>query len=187
MSNALAVDLKEDIWTYEDYLTLPNDGKKYQIIGGNLYMSPPPIVYHQTVSRNLEFILWEFVKKHSMGDIFFAPIGVVFDNTNVVEPDIIYISNEKMGIKKEKAIFGAPDLIIEILSPSTLKVDVLLKKTLYQRFGVREYWMIDPKKKKVEVYFLEEGQYILQGIFSQQDTVEVKTIQGLKVDLADVF
>ncbi|MBI4752822.1 Uma2 family endonuclease [Candidatus Desantisbacteria bacterium] len=119
MSTALAVDLKEDIWTYEDYLTLPNDGKTYQIVGGDLFMTAAPLIYHQAISRNLAFIIWEFVKEHDMGEMFNAPVDIVFSSTNVVQPDIIYISKERLDIKKEKAIFGAPDLVIEILSPTT--------------------------------------------------------------------
>ncbi|OIP41327.1 hypothetical protein AUJ95_03490 [Candidatus Desantisbacteria bacterium CG2_30_40_21] len=187
MSNALAVDLREDIWTYEDYLTLPNDGKTYQIIGGDLFMTAAPLIYHQAISRNLAFIIWEFVKDHDIGDVFFSPIDVVFSSTNVVQPDIIYISKERLDIKKEKAIFGAPDLIIEILSPTTLQMDVLLKKVLYQRFGVREYWIVDPKEQKVDVFVLEGGKYEPKGTFFHQDVVEVKMIQGLKVNLTDVF
>lgn len=187
MSNALAIDLKEDIWTYEDYLKLPNDGKTYQIIGGNLFITAAPVVYHQAISRNLAFIIWKFIKEHDMGEMFNAPIDIVFSSVNVVQPDIIYISKERLDIKKEKAIHGATDLVIEILSPTTMEIDVLFKKRLYQRFGVREYWMIDPKEKKVEVYFLEGGKYEAKGIFFQHDVVEVRMIQGLRVELTEVF
>lgn len=187
MSNALAIDLREDIWTYEDYLKLPIDGKTYQIIGGNLFMTAAPLIYHQAISRNLAFIIWEFVKDHDMGDVFFSPIDIVFSSVNVVQPDIIYISKERLDIKKEKAVFGAPDLVIEILSPTTMEIDVLFKKTIYQRFGVREYWLVDPTEKKVEVYFLEGGKYEAKGIFFQDDVVEVRMIQGLGVELTNVF
>ncbi|MFH1898653.1 MAG: Uma2 family endonuclease [Candidatus Desantisbacteria bacterium] len=187
MSNALAVDLREDIWTYEDYLTLPNDGKTYQVIGGDLFMTAAPLIYHQAISRNLAFIIWEFVKDHDMGEVFNSPVDIVFGSTNVVQPDIVYVSKKRLDIIREKAIFGAPDLVIEILSPTTLQMDVLLKKALYQRFGVREYWIVDPKEQKVEVFVMEGGKYESKGIFFQQDVVEVRMIQGLKVNLTDVF
>ena len=187
MSNALAIDLGEDIWTYEDYLKLPVDGKTYQIIGGNLFMVAAPVVYHQAISRNLEFIIWEFVKEHDMGEVFDAPIDIVFSSVNVVQPDIIYISKERLAIKKEKAVYGAPDLVIEILSPTTMEMDMLFKKALYQRFGVREYWLVDPEEKKVEVFFIEGGKYKEKGVFFQHDVVQVRMIQGLSVDLNEVF
>ncbi len=187
MSNALAIDLGENIWAYEDYLKLPVDGKTYQIIGGNLFMTAAPLVYHQAISRNLGFIIWEFVKEHDMGEEYDAPIDVVFSSVNVVQPDIIYISKERLNIKKEKAIYGAPDMVIEILSPTTREMDVLFKKALYQRFGVREYWLVDPEEKKVEVFFIEGGKYEAKGIFYQHDVVEVRMIQGLSVNLDDIF
>ncbi|MEW5766941.1 MAG: Uma2 family endonuclease [bacterium] len=187
MSTATAIDLKEDIWTYEDYLHLPNDGKTYQVIGGELFMAPAPLVYHQTLSRNLAFIIWNFVKKHDLGEVFFAPVDIIFSQINVTQPDIIYIAKERLGIKKEKGIFGAPDWIIEILSPSTSNLDLRMKKQLYQSFGVREYWIVDSSEKKLQVYFLKGGSYTVKEVYFQTDVVEVKTIKGLKINLAEVF
>lgn len=182
-----AVDLKEDIWTYQDYLHLPNDGKTYQVIGGELIMSPAPSLSHQGVCRNLGFIIWNFVKRHNLGEIFCAPVDVIFSQVNVAQPDIVYISKSRLSKLKERGIFGAPDWVIEILSPSTSDMDLRLKHQLYQRFGVREYWIVDPIEKKVEVYLLKGGRYISKGLFLEKDTVEVETIKGLKINLAEVF
>ena len=182
-----AVDLKEDIWTYQDYLHLPDDGKTYQIIGGELIMAPAPSLSHQGVSRNLEFIIWNFVKRHNLGEVFDAPVDVIFSQVNVAQPDIVYISSSRLNKLKEKGVFGAPDWVIEILSPSTSDMDLRLKHQLYQRFGVREYWIVDPTEKQVEVYLLQGGGYILKGLFLEKDTVEVETIKGLKISLEEVF
>lgn len=182
-----AVDLKENIWTYEDYLHLPCDGKTYQIIGGELTMAPAPSLSHQGISRNLEFIIWNFVKEHDLGEVFDAPVDVILGPVNVTQPDIVYISRPRLSIARENGIFGPPDWIIEIISPSSPEVDTRLKYQLYQRFGVREYWIVDPDEKKVEVYLLEGGGYRLKGVFLKEDTIEVGVIKDLKVDLKEVF
>jgi Uma2 family endonuclease len=151
----------EDVWTYQEYLELPDDGKRYEILKGRLEMTPVPIIRHQDVARNLGCILWDFVN--------------------------IYISKERQELIREAGIFGAPDLIIEIQSPGTLHVDAKRKKDIYERFGVREYWIVDPKEKKAEVFILRGGGYILEGIYTENDSIEGKTIKGLSVPLAEVF
>ena len=181
------MDLNQNIWTYEDYRELPNDGKTYQVIGGKLFMRPAPSTRHQKICRNLSFIIWNFVKEHNLGEIYNAPIDVVFRSVNVVQPDIIFVSKGRLKIIKEKGIFGAPDWIIEIISPSTDKIDIKLKKDLYEYFGVREYWIVYPDDEKVEVYLLKEGRYRLKGAFSKNETLKSEIIQGLKVNLGEVF
>jgi len=181
------VNLDEEIWTYEDYLKLPPDGKTYQIIGGKLFMTPAPTPYHQKVSRNLEFILWSWVKENNLGEVLYAPVDVVFSSVNVVQPDIIFISKNKIEILKERGIFGAPDLIVEIISPSTSELDIKLKKDLYQRFGVKEYWIVYPREKKIQVYQLKGGTYRLKGVFLGEDIIRSELIKGLEINLKEVF
>jgi len=181
------MDINREIWTYEDYRELPDDGKIYQVIGGKLLMAPAPSTRHQDISRNLAFIIWSFVKDHNLGEIYYAPIDVVFSSVNVVQPDIVFIAKDKLRIIKEKGIFGAPDWIIEIVSSSTSKIDIKLKKDLYERFGVREYWIVYPEEKKIEVYLLEGGNYKFKGIFLKNDTLQVSAIEGLKINLKEVF
>jgi Uma2 family endonuclease len=176
-----------DVWTYQEYLELPEDGKRYEILKGRLAMTPAPSTKHQDVSRNLGSILWNFVKKHGLGKVYFAPVDVIFDQVNVVQPDLIYISKERKELIKDAGIFGAPDLIIEIQSPGTLHVDAKRKKEIYERFGVREYWIVDPSEKKAEIFILKGGGYILEGIYTESDTIKCKTIRELSVSLAEVF
>ncbi len=195
MARAPASKIKEtvktrdigEVWTYQEYLELPDDGKRYEILKGRLEMTPAPSTRHQDVSRNLGTILWDFVKRHDLGKIYYSPVDVIFDQINVVEPDIIYISKERQELIREKGIFGAPDLIIEIQSPGTLHVDAKRKKDIYERFGVREYWIVDPSEKKVEVFMLKGGGYKLEGIYTEGDSIECKTIKGLSVPLSEVF
>jgi len=178
---------REDIWTYQEYLELPDDGKRYEILNGRLEMTPAPSTRHQAVSRNLEIILWDFVRKNNLGEIFYAPMDVVFDQVNVVQPDIVFVSRERSELIREKGIFGAPDLVVEIQSPGTLHVDAKRKKGMYERFGVREYWIVDPGEKKVEAYLLKGGGYTHAGIYTEKDTIECASIKGLSVPLAEVF
>jgi Uma2 family endonuclease len=173
-------------FTYQDYLHLPED-RRYEIIEGELFMIPAPESYHQKVSRNLVFILWGFVKGEGLGEIYSAPTDVVLSNEDIVQPDIIFIEKGRLGIIKEKNVEGAPDLIVEILSPSLRYRDRVHKKKLYQRHGVREYWIVDPKKKQVELMILEEGIYRKVGQYGLEDTVESLVLKGLKVKLKEVF
>jgi Uma2 family endonuclease len=173
-------------FTYQDYLHLPED-RRYEIIEGELFMIPAPGSYHQDVSRNLEFILWEFVKKRGLGKIYYAPTDIVLSNEDIVQPDIIFIEKGRLGIIKEKNVQGAPDLIVEILSPSLRYRDRVHKKKLYQRHGVREYWIVDPKKKQIELMVLEEGRYRMIGVYGLGDTMESPLLRGLKVSLKEVF
>lgn len=181
------VDVNQNIWTYEDYRGLPNDRKTYQIMGGRLLMTPAPSTRHQDISGNLGFIIRSFAKEHHSGKIYNAPIYVIFSSVNVVQPDLVFISKNRLKIIKEKGIFGAPDWIIEILSPSSDKIDIKLKRDLYERFGVREYWIVYPDEKKVEVYLLKEARYKPKGTFSQDETLEVNVIEDLKVNLKEIF
>lgn len=181
------LETKREIWTYQDYLGLPNDGHVYQIIEGELYMVPAPTTYHQDILRDLGFIIWDYVRKIKWGKIYYAPTDVVFSSTEIVQPDIIGIAKGRLSIVKENGVFGAPDLIIEIISPSTMAIDVKLKKLLYQRCGVREYLLVYPEEKKIEAYLLIEGRYHLRGSYLRSDVLELTSIPGLKLDLEEVF
>ncbi|MEW6326705.1 MAG: Uma2 family endonuclease [Thermodesulfobacteriota bacterium] len=182
-----AAELKSDIWTYQEYLELPPDGKVYQIIRGELYMVPAPTTYHQEVGINLTLIIWNYVKKTGWGKIYNAPIDVIFTSTDIVQPDIVGISKDRFGIVKENGIVGAPDFVVEILSPSTLSIDTKLKKALYERHGVFEYWLVYPEEKKVESFLLRQGSYTGPKAYLRDEEAEVSSIPGLTVDLKEVF
>lgn len=138
--------------TYEDYCLLPNDGKRYEIIDGELFVSPAPIPKHQIFVSNLLYYLADFVKRRGLGRVFTAPIDVVFSQHDVVEPDLIYISKSRASILTRANVQGAPDLVVEVLSESTQKTDQTTKLKLYARFGVAEYWIIDPEACSAEIY-----------------------------------
>ncbi|MCL6583241.1 MAG: Uma2 family endonuclease [bacterium] len=178
---------EDDIWTYEDYLNLPSDGKIYEIIGGGLVMSPAPSPKHQKISRNLALYIWNYVRKNKLGEVYYAPIDLILDRLNVVQPDLVYVARKRCEIIKENGIFGVPDLIVEILSPHNAEVDIKKKKQLYEHFAVREYWIVNPEIKKVEVYIMQGGGYKHQGTYLEQDSLESRQIEGLKVPLSEVF
>lgn len=138
--------------TYEDYCLLPNDGKRYEIIDGELYVTPSPRRSHQRVVTNLVYYLLEFVKTHALGEVYVAPFDVVFSRYDVVEPDILYVSSARRSVITEKNVQGAPDLAVEVLSESTADIDRTMKLKLYARFGVQEYWIIDPEECSAKVY-----------------------------------
>ncbi len=181
---------KEKLWTYEDYLKLEDD-KRYEIIEGELLMAPAPTPYHQAVSRNIEFAMWNYVKKKKLGVVYHAPIDVVLDKHNVFQPDIVFISKERKEIVKEKAIKGVPDLVVEIISPSSLGRDTVLKRNVYERKGVKEFWLVYPDMKCIEVLVLnKEGKYELydEGCFKEgKSSVSSKVIEGFKIELKEVF
>ena len=181
---------KEKLWTYEDYLEL-EDEKRYEVIEGELIMAPAPIPYHQAVSRNITYAMWDYVKKKKLGVVYDAPIDVVFDEHNVLQPDILFISEERIGIVGDKAIVGVPDLVVEVVSPSTLGRDTVRKKAIYERFGVKEFWLVYPDMKCVEVLTLDkEGRYQLhdEGCLGEgRKSVSSKVIEGFRLGLREVF
>lgn len=141
----MARDIK---FTYEHYCQLP-EGDRYELIEGELLLTPSPTVRHQRVAATMQEALRTFVKANDLGSVFYAPLDVVLSDENVVQPDILFISKERDNIIKEENIQGPPDLVVEIISPSTAERDRSLKKALYGKFGVREYWIVDPEIKQL--------------------------------------
>ncbi|MDO8444923.1 MAG: Uma2 family endonuclease [Deltaproteobacteria bacterium] len=178
--------LSKKRYTYEDYLKTPDD-ERYELIEGDLFMTPSPKTDHQRISGRLEFKLREYVMENDLGEVFDAPYDVYFDEEDVVQPDILYVAKDRLGIIGEKNIQGAPDLIVEILSEGTAYRDAIQKKVLYARHGVKEYWIVAPKEKMIEVYEPKDGLYQLIGTYFKDETVESRVLQGFKVDLKEIF
>jgi Uma2 family endonuclease len=138
--------------TYDDYCLLPNDGKRYEIIDGELFVTPSPRTAHQKIVTRLTRFLSAFAEDENLGEVFVAPFDVVFSNFDVVEPDLLYVSNERASVVTEKNVQGSPNLVVEVLSETTEKTDRTTKLKLYARYGVEEYWIIDPNGPSAEVY-----------------------------------
>ena len=175
-----------DRYTYKDYLLIDDD-KRYEILRGGLIMVPAPFTIHQRLLRNIEDILWNFVKEKKLGEVLVAPTDVVLSEDIVVQPDILFISKEGLDIIKEAAIMGSPDLIVEIISPSSASYDTVEKRDIYEEYGVKEYWLVFPQEKAIEVLALEDGVYRELCKGRKTGVVRSKIIVGLEVDLKEVF
>jgi len=171
--------------TFREYEQLP-EGAPYQLIGGELTMTPSPTFLHQKCLASLGNLLFEFVKDRQLGEVVFAPMDVYFTDTEIYQPDIIFISNERKNIIQDR-VKGVPDLVVEILSPSSAYYDLVQKKRTYEQSGTTEYWIVDPGEKTIEVFENMDGQF---GIFSQaRETGSVKSrlLKEFVVDLRSVF
>lgn len=173
--------------TYDDYVGLPNDGKRYEILDGELFVTPAPTSRHQLVSINLEFVLLRHVREHRLGQIIDAPIDLILEPCTVAQPDILFIRAERGAIISERGIEGPPDLVVEILSPSSVRQDRTTKAALYARFGVPHYWILDPDARTFELYELEGDSYRLITKESDEATIRPALFPGLEIDLIEVW
>jgi Uma2 family endonuclease len=175
-------------WTYEDWLKLPDDGYRYEVIDGVLYMSPPPLIRHQRTSIRIETRFIDFLKLHPLGEILHAPVGVRLPNQSVpLQPDIVFIRAERLDIIRENYIEGTPDLIIEILSPSNWLYDRREKLQVYQEAGVLEYWIVDPRAEIIEICILEQGIYRLAGQYGRGAVASSLVLGGFQVPVDVIF
>ena len=172
-----------DRFTYDDYLNLPEDGKRYEILDGDIAVSASPLLRHQRVSLTLTQILDAHVRTHRLGAVYVAPVDVVLDPSTVVMPDIVFVSTDRAHILKEQAILGAPDLIVEVLSPSTATRDRTTKAKLYSRFGVTHYWIVDADEGTVEVLELARSRYRKSSVYSGEDRFTSPLFPQLTIDI----
>jgi len=173
--------------TVKDYKLLP-EGAPYQLIEGELVMTPSPTTFHQIISGNINERIRVFVKEKSAGLVLYAPIDIYLDDDNVFQPDIVFISKQRQKFIKDDGIHGAPDIVVEILSPSTAYYDIKKKYRIYEKFGVKEYWIVDPDMKSVELYSLtEQGKFLLSANLSEQGIIKSAILNGFEVTLEDIF
>jgi Uma2 family endonuclease len=173
-------------YTYEDYLKTPED-ERYELIEGELLMTPSPAPRHQRISRKIEFILEKFVTENNLGEVFYAPMDVYLDDESVVQPDILFISRDRLNIIGEKNIQGAPDLVIEIISESSAYRDMVRKKKLYAKYGVKEYWIVIPEEGSIEIYALADNKYNLHKAYNKDETLESPYLKELSIRLSGIF
>jgi Uma2 family endonuclease len=175
--------------TYDDLAALPDDNFRHEIIDGEHYVTPSPVTKHQRISRELLYLLVQFLKAQPVGEVFSAPFDVVLSRYDVVEPDLVYLSNERASLLTEKSLQGAPDLVVEILSPGTSLRDVGIKRDLYERFGVREYWVIDPDLEAVTVHRRHGDQLKAVGIVAREGdgVVTSPLLPGFEAPLSALF
>ncbi|HKE82865.1 MAG TPA: Uma2 family endonuclease [Vicinamibacterales bacterium] len=139
--------------TYDDFLLFPDDGKRHELIDGEHYVTPSPNLRHQRILGKLYLVIGNYLEEHPIGEVFFAPLDVVMSEHDVVEPDLLYVSRERAGqVLVPQHVRGVPDLVVEVASKGTRKRDETIKRALYERTGVSEYWVIDPEIDVVRVY-----------------------------------
>ena len=176
-------------WTYDDYARLPDDGMRYEVIRGELYMSAAPRPIHQRIIVRISSSLDTFLRQRNLGEILTAPIDVLLPQKlgDPVQPDIVVIRSERLQIVGELNIQGAPDLVMEVLSPSNPAHDRDLKYELYAEAGVPEYWIIDPHERTVEIFVLSSGAYELLGRFGENETADSQVLDGFAVSVNEII
>lgn len=176
--------------TYDDYVQFPDDGRRHELIDGEHYVTPAPVRKHQAIVMNLSGLIWSHLQQHPVGRVYSAPFDVIFSDYDVVEPDLLYISNERaQQIETSPCVRGAPDLVIEIGSPSTRRRDETIKRRLYERFAVQEYWIIDPELDAIKVFRRIEERYerVAELQLENDDVLTTPSLPGLEMRLAKIF
>jgi Uma2 family endonuclease len=173
--------------TVENYKLLPETGPRYQLIQGDLYMAPAPNRFHQEISRNLQFELHSYLKRNPIGKLFDAPFDVYLDEVNVFQPDILIVLNERLGILTEEGAEGAPELVVEILSPKTRRLDLVNKKLEYARAGVKELWIIDPEPRSLTIHLLASDGVEKTRQLGEQDTLSTDLLPGFNLPVETIF
>ena len=171
----------------EDWLELPDDSALREIVGGELFVAPLPTTRHQRIASNLLFELFSHLRETKRGEVLAAPTGVRLSDLDVVEPDLLVVLIEHAYRVEDAYVVGPPDLVVEILSPGTAGRDLRVKRDLYERSGVPEYWIVDPLRGEVEVLRLEGGAYGRFGLFTRADTLRSAVLPNLALALASVL
>jgi Uma2 family endonuclease len=169
--------------TYEDYVLLPDDGLRHEIIDGEHYANPAPNTKHQTVQGNLYAALRAYVKQHRLGAVFGAPFDVVLSELDVVQPDVVFVSNARRASITAANVQGAPDLVIEILSPSNRQYDEVVKRKRDAAMGVAEYWIVDPESETVKIYRRAGNLVPVESA----DPLTTPPLPGFALTLAEIF
>ena len=173
-------------FTYEDYLNTPED-KRYELLDGELIMVASPTWPHQRTELKLGArVIW-FVERHNLGEVATAPMDVVLSDTDVVQPDLLFISHERAHIIAHDAIHGAPDLVVEILSPSTAQRDLTFKRRLYAKHGIKEYWQVNIDDRRVTVLLLGDNDYEFTAVYGSGETLTSPVLPGFTLAIDEIF
>jgi len=176
--------------TYDDFVQFPDDGLRHELIDGEHYVTPSPNTKHQRVSINLTVLIGGWLERNPIGQVFHAPFDVVFSKYDVVEPDLLYLSNERASDALTPLhVRGVPELVIEIGSPGTRKRDETIKRRLYERAGVTDYWVVDPQIDTIRVYRREGNGFarVVELSAESSDVLTTTLLPGLEIPLSRVF
>jgi Uma2 family endonuclease len=176
--------------TYDDFVLFPDDGKRHELIDGEHYVTPSPNLGHQRILGKLYLVIGNYLAAHRIGEVFFAPFDVVITEHDVVEPDLLYLSRERAAqVLVPEHVRGAPDLVVEITSTSTRTRDETIKRALYERTGVSEYWIVDPKSEVVRVYRRGDAGFgqPVERQRNERDTLTTPLLPDLEIALDALF
>ena len=176
--------------TYDDFLLFPDDGMRHELIDGEHFVTASPNLRHQRISGNMHWLLRSFLETNPIGEVFYAPFDVVMSNVDVVEPDLLYLSHERAAnVLTPAHVRGAPELVVEIASPSTRQRDETIKRRLYERRGVTEYWVIDPDIDAVRIYRRRDAGFAKVEELAREadDVLTTPLLPGLELPLRDIF
>jgi Uma2 family endonuclease len=173
--------------TKYDYWELPEAGPRYQLINGDLFMAPAPNRFHQDISRTIQFEMMKYLEAQPIGIVYNAPFDVILTDINVFQPDLTFFSERRRRFLTEKGAEGAPDLVVEILSPKTAHLDLDQKRVVYARTGVDELWVVDPEGEEVRVYHLREDPDLPKVILRSGDVLKTSLLPGLDISVKKIF
>ncbi len=173
--------------TRHDYEEMPPGPPYYQVIEGDLVMSPSPNIFHQAIAGRIYALLLQFLEKRPLGEVFIAPLDVFLSEINVYQPDVIFISNQRRSILTERGLEGAPDLAVEVLSPSTARFDKGSKRKVYARTGVKELWLVDAEARLIHVYQLTKDAETPAATYGEKAVFTSPLLPGLRLRAASIF
>lgn len=174
--------------TYNDYLLLPDDGQRHEIIGGEHYMTPAPTVIHQRLIRNMSQILHQHVRQYQLGEVLFSPVDVLLSPRDIVQPDLLFMSASGQARITEKNILGAPDLIVEVISESSRRLDKKIKRKLYDEHAVAEYWLADPELRIIEIYRRNnENRLVRTEEYEDAGIITSPLFPGLQINISELW
>jgi len=174
-------------FTYEDLQHIPPDRNRYEIVDGELIVTPAPKTLHQRIVGNLHGHLWQYARQHGLGEVFVAPYDVVLSPYTVLEPDVLFVSRVRGPQITEDNLIGPPDLVVEVLSETTRRMDREIKLKQYALHGVSEYWLVDPEVKTVEIFRLKGGEYGLAAHLSFGETLTSPLFPGLSLPVSSLW
>jgi Uma2 family endonuclease len=173
--------------TYPELRQMPEDGKRYELVNGEVFVTPSPSEKHQRILGNLFQSMADYARENKLGRVYFAPFDVVFSDKTALQPDLIFVSSARKGIIGPEYIIGAPDLVVEVLSPHRPRFDRVTKFEQYALYGVGEYWIVDLVAENLEVYRLAENGYELRAGLAGEQILETPLLQGWKLPVRKLF
>lgn len=175
-----------EMLTVEDYRATP-EGTRYQLVEGDLLMAPAPNLYHQSITGRIHQLLANFLDQNPLGRVFIAPCDVYLSEHDVVQPDVLFVSNARLGILAEDGVYGSPDLVIEVLSPATAQLDKKQKRIVYARAGVKELWLVDPLLRQIQCYDFARDMAKPVALIEENETLSTPLLPALAISALEVF